>query len=246
MITINESEPNLFLLTTVNSPENLNSNWFQWQFWKQENAITGTSTGRNTTYFFRQHSREFVLRQYFRGGLFAKFNKDNYLFRSIERTRAYQELSLLEKLQQLGLPAPIPIAGLVQRAGAFYKARLIIEKIHDADDAFHCLLERPLSKDEWIAIGRTIRRFHNHQVYHSDLNIHNVMLDKSGKVWLIDFDKGAIRESSSEWKAHNLTRLKRSLNKELHRHPKFCWQESDWENLLTGYHQNNSHSNAKK
>ena len=62
-------------------------------------------------------------------------------------------------------------------------------------------------------IGQTIAKFHHHQIYHHDLNIHNIMLDIENEVWLIDFDKCGIRQGSN-WKNSNMARLKRSFEKE--------------------------------
>lgn len=55
-------------------------------------------------------------------------------------------------------------------------------------------------------------------------------------IYLIDFDKGCIRNGSSCWKAANLERLQRSLHKlqgstrgGLH------FSDTDWQALLDGY-----------
>lgn len=178
-----------------------------------------------------------MLRHYYRGGLFGKLIHDSYWYSGLENTRAYRELDLLQQLRALGLHAPIPTAARITRSGLFYRADIIIEKIPGATDAFHQLLEAPLSESVWQSIGRCIRSFHNHRVYHSDLNIHNIMIDDKGAIWLIDFDKGEIREpgKNEDWKAANLARLKRSLLKEQVKHPQFHWQEDQWQWLLQGY-----------
>lgn len=203
----------------------------------RENKVTGTSSGRNTTYFFAHNEQEFVLRHYYRGGLFGKLINDSYWYSGIENTRAYRELDLLQQLRALGLHVPIPTAARLTRSGLFYRADIIIEKIPNAIDAFHKLLAAPLSKSIWQSIGRCIRSFHNHRVYHSDLNIHNIMVDDNDSIWLIDFDKGEIREpnNNEEWKQDNLARLKRSLLKEQAKHSQFHWQEDHWLWLMQGY-----------
>jgi 3-deoxy-D-manno-octulosonic acid kinase len=65
----------------------------------------------------------------------------------------------------------------------------------------------------WSRIGDTLGRFHREGVFHADLNAHNVLLDADEAVWLIDFDRGALRASGTEWKRANLSRLFRSLQK---------------------------------
>jgi 3-deoxy-D-manno-octulosonic acid kinase len=49
-------------------------------------------------------------------------------------------------------------------------------------------------------------------VCHADLNLHNLLLDAQSRVYLIDFDRGT-RRAAGAWKAANLARLRRSLDK---------------------------------
>ena len=74
---------------------------------------------------------------------------------------------------------------------------------------------------------------HQAQVNHTDLNIHNILLDKQGKVWLIDFDKCYVQAGES-WKNSNLQRLLRSFNKELNKR-QIKWREADWQCLANAY-----------
>lgn len=208
--------------------------FFKGNYWQQRHSITGSSVGRGTTYFFELNKQQFVLRHYLRGGLIGKLLTDQYLFLGLANTRAHQEKKLLQHMQSLGLPAPIPAASQVVKKGLHYSADLITVKIPNAVDIHHILLERELSPDIWQEIGRTIARFHQHQIYHHDLNIHNVMLDDSGKVWLIDFDKCSVK-TGEEWKQQNLDRLLRSLNKESTHNSVYSFSQSDWQHVLTGY-----------
>jgi tRNA A-37 threonylcarbamoyl transferase component Bud32 len=64
----------------------------------------------------------------------------------------------------------------------------------------------------WRAIGSCIRQFHDARVCHADLNAHNILIDHAQRVFLIDFDRGKRRKAGS-WRAANLARLKRSLEK---------------------------------
>ncbi len=235
MVQIASQTPQNVIITSDDCQHPVSADWFSAAHWIKQQAVTGESHGRNTTYFFCYDNSEYVLRHYYRGGLIGRFNKDSYLFSQLESTRAYSELKLLEELHQLGLPAPAPLAGLVQKQGLFYKADLIIEKIPNAQDAFHLLKQQALSEAQWNAIGSTIALFHHHNVFHSDLNIHNIMLDNTNKIWLIDFDKGERNKPGNEWKQANLDRLLRSLRKEKGKFTKFQWQEKHWQWLLHGY-----------
>ena len=207
---------------------------FDSQYWRSQQQLTGSATGRGTTYFFEHADNEYVLRHYRRGGLIGKLITDQYLFRGILRTRPWREFKLLGDMFNLGLPVPEPVAALVTRQGLTYRGDIIIKRIANSKDVFSRLCEGPLSNEVWHAIGACIRQFHDHNVYHHDLNIHNVMLDESNKIWLIDFDKCAIH-ASNNWKQANVKRLLRSLHKEQNKQPIFHFNEQNWQTLMASY-----------
>ncbi|WP_417551444.1 3-deoxy-D-manno-octulosonic acid kinase [Marinomonas fungiae] len=213
----------------------ITKDWFQPEYWQSRHKILHTATGRGTVWFVDTPIGATVLRQYRRGGLISKFNKFSFLIRPLEQTRAFKELALLETLQKLKLPAPVPVCGLVRREGLSYQAWLMTQVIPNAKDLFQVLQEGTLDYDLWRKIGQTIRRFHNHNVYHSDLNCHNIMLDEQNQVWLIDFDKCAIRDNGASWKQKNIERLHRSFEKESKKLSRFEYNPQAWQWLLNGY-----------
>ncbi|RND29619.1 3-deoxy-D-manno-octulosonic acid kinase, partial [Vibrio cholerae] len=71
------------------------------------------------------------------------------------------------------------------------------------------------------------------QVNHTDLNIHNILIDDEEKVWIIDFDKCDV-QSGHSWKQGNLNRLKRSFDKEVVKRA-VKWSEFDWQPVVQGY-----------
>ncbi|SBS30349.1 3-deoxy-D-manno-octulosonic acid kinase [Marinomonas aquimarina] len=219
------------------SPNNkgITKEWFQPEYWQAQHKLLNTATGRGTVWFVDTPHATAVLRQYRRGGLIGKFNKFSFLAQPLEHTRAYKELALLETLQKLKLPAPTPMAGLVRREGVSYQAWLLTQAIPNARDLFQILQQGTLTDDIWRNIGHTIRRFHDHNVFHSDLNCHNIMLDEQDQVWLIDFDKCAIKDNSAGWKKNNLERLQRSFDKELKKLSRFEYNQQAWQHLLEGY-----------
>ena len=206
---------------------------FSGSYWQQKNAITGQAKGRGITYFFQHNQYEYVLRHYRRGGLIGKIFNDQYLYTGLEQSRAWQEFRLLQHMQSLGLACPKPIAARLTRRGCYYQADIISSKIVHAQDLYQVLLKGSISAEVWQKIGQTIAKFHHQQIYHHDLNIHNIMLDKSHKAWLIDFDKCAVK-SGEEWKKANIARLKRSFEKELALN-NINWDASDWQSLVTAY-----------
>jgi len=219
--------------------ERMGDDIFEPNFWRNRNKITGQATGRSTAFFLDLGEHGALLRHYYRGGLIGKFNRDRFAKEAFEKSRAVAEFNLLLKLRALGLPVPNPLAARYKPASLWgYRADILVEVIPQAQDVFHVLQERPLLAECWQDIGRVIATFHQHGVYHSDLNCHNIMLDRDAKIWLVDFDKCDIR-AAGDWQHANLERLLRSLKKEQKKASElgyeFHWHESDWAHLLTGY-----------
>ncbi|MDA9557611.1 3-deoxy-D-manno-octulosonic acid kinase [Vibrio sp.] len=206
---------------------------FDSQYWKAQKNILGSAEGRGTTWFIQTQTLPAALRHYRRGGLFGKLVSDQYWYTTLENTRSYQEYQLLSKLHQQGMPVPRPLAAQIIRSGFIYRADLISEQIQNAKDLVGVLQERALTQEQYINIGQLVKKMHDLQVNHTDLNIHNILLDKNNKLWLIDFDKCG-EESGDSWKAGNLARLKRSFIKEVSRFS-IHWQESDWQWIMQGY-----------
>lgn len=206
---------------------------FSANYWQKENKIMGSAQGRGTTWFVQLDTLQAALRHYRRGGLFGKIVSDHYLFNGWQKSRSIQEFYLLNKLTESGVNVPKPIAAQVKKGLFSYQADLLSEKIPDAKDLVDILQQRALSTQEYQTIGEQIKKMHNAQVNHTDLNIHNILLDKQGKVWLIDFDK-CYQQEGEGWKGGNLERLLRSFNKELKKRS-IKWQEGEWEYLMCGY-----------
>jgi 3-deoxy-D-manno-octulosonic acid kinase len=209
-------------------------------FWKKEGAITGSAQGRGTTWFVKHsnktQTKHWVLRHYYRGGLIGKIINDSYWFTSQKNTRAAREFDLLSYMQKLALPAPKPIACRVIRHGLFYSADLLSSRIQHAQDLVALLSKKPLSDILWKKIGKTIKRFHDNNIYHHDLNAHNILIDDNDDVFLIDFDRGEVRNSNqASWQQANMSRLQRSFLKEQSKLPTFHWQHENWQLLLEGY-----------
>jgi 3-deoxy-D-manno-octulosonic acid kinase len=217
------------------SIKGVTKDWFAPEYWQTQEKLLNTATGRGTVWFLDTPHGEAVLRQYRRGGLIAKFNKFSFLTQPFEQTRPFKELALLEQLQKLDLPAPQPIAGMVRREGLFYQAWLLTKVIPNAKDLFEVLQQKHLSSEMWQKIGQTIKRFHVQNVFHSDLNCHNIMIDDQENVWIIDFDKCSFKMDLAGWKKANLSRLQRSFEKELSKVSSFEYDKQAWQELMSGY-----------
>lgn len=208
---------------------------------QQNNSpLAKTGIGRAKVVYFSYDDKALVLKHYFRGGMVANFLKDSYLGFDVEKSRAFKEWRLLKKMQQFGLPVPHAVAARVKKALISYTADLITEEIKDAITLADILTERSIGADQWKKIGACIRLFHQHDVYHADLNARNILLSgaprpEAGDIYLIDFDNSYVRTDAGSWKMANLARLKRSLLKFKRNSAGFNFDEVDWSALLAGY-----------
>ncbi|MCL9777520.1 3-deoxy-D-manno-octulosonic acid kinase [Vibrio methylphosphonaticus] len=186
---------------------------FDSAYWQQKDRIIGSAQGRGTTWFVQTQTIDAALRHYRRGGLFGKLVKDQYWFSGWEKTRSFQEFQLLQTLIAAGVNVPRPIAAQATKSGLCYQADLLSEKIPNARDLVAILQEQPLPESMYRKIGQEIGKMHQAQVNHTDLNIHNILIDDQDKVWIIDFDK-CYQQDGDRWKGGNLERLERSFLKE--------------------------------
>ncbi len=63
------------------------------------------------------------------------------------------ELALLEQLFEEGLPVPEPIAAKVERFGLWYRADILIRRIHGAEDLVALLQKQAMSRPQWQQLG---------------------------------------------------------------------------------------------
>ena len=205
----------------------------------QQNNSTAEKSGgigRARVAYFSQQGRSLVLKHYYRGGLVAALLKDRYLGLDIEKSRAFREWRLLKKMAGLGLPVPVAVAAHVEKAGLFYRADLVTEEIKQAQTLADVLSANNIDAGLWQNIGACIKRFHQHNVYHADLNARNILLAGDRReVFLIDFDNSDIRANTASWQAANLARLHRSLCKFKKNQPAFKFDDAGWAALLAGY-----------
>ncbi|WP_299017037.1 3-deoxy-D-manno-octulosonic acid kinase [uncultured Photobacterium sp.] len=202
-------------------------------YWQQSDRVIGSAQGRGTTWFVRGETLDMALRHYRRGGLFGKLVEDSYWFIGWSKTRCAEEIALLDKLVRGGVRVPRPVAARAIRKGLLYSADLLVEKIADARDLVGILQQEELAESVWKAVGRMVRKMHDLQVCHTDLNSHNILLDSQQQVWLIDFDK-CYEQAGESWKAKNLARLRRSFVKEQGKRG-IRFSEQCWQALLDGY-----------
>jgi 3-deoxy-D-manno-octulosonic acid kinase len=191
--------------------------------------------GRGGVYSFEYKDIDLVLRHYHRGGFPAKFIEDKYLWTSLDKSRAMLEMEMLLKMHKAGLPVPNPAAVHIQKSGLTYHADIITVLIPNARTLGFALMEDSISGEDWQRLGQVIKKFHQHNCNHADLNAHNIMLDQKKDVYLIDFDRSEIKASSGKWQMKNLQRLKHSLEKLASTDKKFNYTATDFSSLMQGY-----------
>ncbi|MCF6300872.1 MAG: 3-deoxy-D-manno-octulosonic acid kinase [Proteobacteria bacterium] len=213
--------------------KHLENDWFDQKFWLNQGRLLGANPGRGSAWTIKSEHGKWVLKHYYRGGFFARINRDRYFWTGLNKTRAFKEFRILELLQKLGLPAPKPIAARAEKKALFYRTDLIISHIQHQFTFAGMIIEKQLTNRTWHLIGKTIARFHQHNIYHSDLNAHNILINKDN-IYLIDFDKCKQLKQSGKWKMENIKRLKRSVDKISGLSTQETLRES-WSKLLEGY-----------
>ena len=184
---------------------------FSPQAWGERARPVG-SGGRGSAWFVDAPFGPCVLRNYLRGGLVARFSRDQYLWRGGSHTRSFAEFRLMRELLLRGLPVPRPLAASYVRDGFRYRASILLERLLDV----RSLADRALVAGNgapWEEAGRLIARFHREGLDHADLNAHNLLFDGNGRGWMIDFDRCRLRIPATHWREANLRRLLRSLLK---------------------------------
>lgn len=201
-------------------------------YWRVRQSIGEPLGGRGAAWRIKDENIDWVLRYYRRGGLPGKLLDDTYLNTGTARSRPWREWKLLAWMWSEGLPVPRPVAARILYAGIFYRAALITETV--GGDAFAAkIYNNRIQREEWAAVGRCIRRFHDADVWHADLNANNILLDADAQVSLLDFDRARLRSGRTNWREANLARLRRSLDKLF---PQRDSVRNGWPVLLDAYH----------
>jgi 3-deoxy-D-manno-octulosonic acid kinase len=210
-------------------------------YWHERGQVLGEASGRGTTLYLSAGDEQWVLRPYRRGGLIGRFIHSRYLYTGRERTRCFREFCVLSDLRALRLPVPAPVAAWYRRAGPSYEAALITLRIPDTLTLAQILKKAPLAPENWLAIGRALRRFHSAGLRHADLNAHNILINSNAEVFLVDMDRARL-VSAGRWQSANLARLRRSLNKISMEEGAEFGGDADWAALMAGYHHEDSAS----
>jgi len=214
--------------------DTVSADLFDPESWHRAGKVRGEARGRGKALFVAGDQRDFVLRHYRRGGLISKLFTDHYFWQGLQRTRAWAEWHLLQSMFEQKLPVPKPIAARVIRHGCAYTADLLTLALPNCESLADLLKKNTWTNEILFQVGQTIHRFHQFNIYHADLNAHNILVDQAGRIYILDFDRGC-KKQEGLWKKANLRRLHRSLCKLERTHKSTHFSEERWQTLLQGY-----------
>lgn len=156
----------------------------------------GAAYGRGAVAEFEAAGERLVLRRYRRGGMVRHLLDDSFLhgpLRSLRETRPVLELLAHALLRQAKVNVPEPAAVLVRRTGLglAYEGAILTVLLPETDNFLSLAKTREPQKLTEVAeaAGREARRMLDAGIMHRDLHLGNVLVDRDGRPWLIDFDR---------------------------------------------------------
>ena len=166
-----------------------------------------------------------VAKQSLRGGLLRFFNRELFW----QGNRPFKEMINNTTILSKDIKTTeILAAAKLKVLGPLYKNFLFSKEISESIDLsglFNGLKEKSpqerlkRKKQIFKAIARSIFSMHEKGIYHSDLNLKNILICQNNvtakpEVYIIDFDKARLKESlSTSEKMENVLRFNRSLEK---------------------------------
>jgi 3-deoxy-D-manno-octulosonic acid kinase len=181
-----------------------------------------------------------VVRRYRRGGLFGKIVKDRYFVPH----RALSELFALTTARTRGVSAPVALGASEKRRrllfipSPFYTAAIATAEISASVNLPEYLRREvdPKTREKTLVrAGTAIKKMHDAGIYHSDLNMNNLLVGSGeGEIFVIDFDRAVVCDLlSRRRRERNLRRLLRSLRKLARSGLPIT--DDDFKHILTGY-----------
>jgi 3-deoxy-D-manno-octulosonic acid kinase len=130
-----------------------------------------------------------VVKTFRRGGLLARLVERTYLRTGKVRSRI--EFEQMEKALKMGVRTPKPVA-FAYKGSLFYQAWLITREIPSAQSLAQLSNTAPNQATAALQeLDRQVSILIDHKILHADFHPGNVLVDESGRVYLIDFDKAS-------------------------------------------------------
>ena len=176
--------------------------------------------GRGEVYFIDCNNNKLVLKEYNRGGLIRYFTKNKYLYLGLKRTRPFKEFLMLKKMHELELPVPRPVSIKLSISGFYYTGKIITEEVLNTVNLKKIIISKKINNQIISNIISVLRNLIQNNIFHSDLNINNILIDESLSIYIIDFDNSFF------------TKRKKLLIKPLDRLIKSIRKEQENKNLI--------------
>ena len=203
---------NIYIQYNSNVFSNFSNKLFNIDYISKEGLIKSVMDGRGKALELEYGGKSYFLKHYIRGGFVAKISYDRYIFNSLASTRAVKEYNFLNTMNDKGLPVPKAAALQVITNRFTYKADLITCKIENEGTLYEFIKNNKMTKVLWNSLGTTIEKFYQENVYHSDLNAKNIIIDKDNNFFLLDFDNSYFFYDKKLF-TKSMFRLERSLKK---------------------------------
>ena len=130
--------------------------------------------------------RVFV-KKYAHGGLLRAITASKFI--GFGACRAQQEFQMLERVRALGVRSPRPLV-FVKKGAFVYSTWLIMEEIQNVRSLVEISVDDPDSlHDSMRLAGEQIGLLIKNRILHIDLHPGNILVDASGGVYIVDFDK---------------------------------------------------------
>ena len=161
---------------------------------KPASAVLG---GRTTVFDGRiEGIGPVIVKPYRRGGFMRHLTKRYYL--KFGPTRCQQEFELLQIVRQLGVNAPEPVA-FAYCGRLYYLGWLITRSIPQPKSLVELAnTDVALAQRVMPLVSEQILKLIEHRILHIDLHPGNLIVDKEGRAFIIDFDKGRIFTGSQD------------------------------------------------
>ena len=119
---------------------------------------------------------------------------------------------MLNIMKEQGLHVPKAAALQIITNRFTYKANLITCKINNEGTLYEFIINKKMNHELWSKLYMTLEKFYKKNVYHSDLNSKNIIIDKDNNIYVLDFDNSYFFYEKKLFRK-SILRLERSLKK---------------------------------
>lgn len=153
-----------------------------------------------------------VVKHYNRGGIFGRLVRNLYI--RWGKTRSQTEFEVLNRAHEVGVVVPEPVA-YAHRGLFFYRAWLVMREVEQHESlAQMSLRDEDRARHFTELLADQIALLVEAKIYHVDLHPGNVLVDREGKMYLIDFDKAReFTGSKNDLRDEYLVRWRRAVIK---------------------------------